>query len=89
MAEKSIFLNEFNIPDDSSHDGVVPSMWGSYLGDGKLYKFYCVSCFTYIIVRFPRWDKILSKTCQSKDVVSGLYRCPCCIKNVFIEIGEE
>ena len=88
MAEKSIFLKEFDIPDNSSHDGTAPSMWGIYRGGGKKHIFFCKVCVMNINVFFPRWCKILKKEYGSNTVLSGIFKCPSCIKSDFVEIGE-
>ncbi len=89
MAEKFVFVREFEIPDDSSHDGVAPAMWGSYLGGGKLHRFFCQDCSMFLNVRFPRWDRILQKVREPEEVMERKFKCPSCIKDNFIKIEVE
>jgi len=86
LVEKFIHVREFDIPDDSSPDGVAPAMWGSYMGDGKMYRFFCKDCTMFINVRFPRWDRVLTRERKVDGVMNGHFKCPSCIKSNFIEI---
>ena len=56
-------MSKIDIPDDSSRDGVAPSMWGSYCGEEKpnIGRFVCTFCFRIIEAKFPRYDKILNE----------------------------
>ena len=86
MVEKFVHVNEFNIPDNSSHDGVAPAMWGPCIGDGKMHRFFCKNCSMYINVRFPRWDRMLGRKREVEGVMQNYFKCPTCIKSNFIEI---
>ena len=86
MVEKFVHVREFNIPDDSSPDGVAPAMWGPYIGGGKMHRFYCKDCNMYINVRFPRWDRMLNRERDAKGVLQNYFKCPMCIKSNFTEI---
>ena len=78
------------IPDDSSHgrDG-APNMWGAYMGNGKKHEFYCESCWRYIEVYFPRWDKVLNKKRYANEVLEHIFRCPACINSKFVEVNDD
>ena len=86
MVEKFVHVREYNIPDNSSHDGVAPAMWGPYLGGGKMHRFFCKECSMYINVRFPRWDRMLNRKRDVDGVMQNYFKCPACIKSNFIEI---
>ena len=86
MVEKFVHVNEFNIPDNSSPDGVAPAMWGPYVGGGKMHRFFCKECTMYINVRFPRWDRMLNRKRDVSGVMQNYFKCPRCIKSNFIEI---
>ena len=78
------------IPDDSSHgrDG-APNMWGAYMGNGKKHEYYCESCWRYIEVYFPRWDKVLNKKRYANEVFERIFRCPACINSKFVEVSDD
>ena len=76
-------MSKIDIPDDSSRDGVAPSMWGSYCGEEKpnIGRFVCTFCFRIIEAKFPRYDKILNKVTEVDAPVTN-WRSPCCIHKV-------
>jgi len=86
LAEKFVHVREFTIPDNSSHDGVAPAMWGEYMGDGKMHRFFCKDCSMYINVKFPRWDRMLVRERSADGVLQNYFKCPMCIKSNFVEI---
>ena len=91
MVEKFVHIREFDIPDDSSPDGVAPAMWGPYLGNGKMHRFFCQDCSMFLNVRFPRWDRMLTRERSADGVLRGYFKCPLCIKSNFteIEVGKN
>ena len=89
MDNKFVPVRELHIPDNSSHDGVAPAMWGAYIGDGKMHRFFCKVCEMYINVRFPRWDRMLNRARSAEGVLQNYFKCPACIKSDFVEIGDE
>ena len=73
----------FTIPDNSGkQDGDIcrHSMWGIYLGEGKVHRFYCWFCSMIITVNFPRWVRTLNRTHEAEDAIKLKWACPSCCK---------
>ena len=86
-------IDVFTIPDQSNiwnGNECYHSMWGVYLGDGKLHKFYCTFCALTIKVNFPRWMRCLKKTHKAEEVIAMNWVCPSCCKTspVLTYVGE-
>ena len=88
MDSQPVFITVDNskiiVPDNTSHDGAAPSMWGIFIGDDKTVPdlFYCTFCYRRIEARFPRYDKVLDRTNEADVPENGGWKSPCCIKQV-------
>jgi len=76
-----LWLKVYKIPDDSSTDIGMYSMWGIYTGKGKLLYYKCknLACETTLEVNFPRYDKVLGR---EHEGVSEGWKCPLCLAKI-------
>ena len=85
---ENLWLRVYKIPDNSASDKAMYSMWGEYMGNGKLFKYKCthLGCRVVLEVNFPRYDKILDKVHSEDAPLEASWRCPLCTSSIKVRL---